>query len=207
MEGFFMTQVDDVTLSREDVETMEERQTESSSVTTNLPKKYRGYEELLDAKTDPDFIEPIGIQQNVQQLERSLRKLQLYPDPFARVNLQQEPYVAKERKPRKLAEFTSYKTKADKMEEILKMMKEQRTRSIIPLAHVLRGKGVSKQEYEEAAHLLRELQLKYKEARERLAVNFRRLQGSCEETDHEVEHPNITPENPADQLDPSIGKE
>ncbi|XP_041055855.1 X-ray radiation resistance-associated protein 1-like isoform X2 [Carcharodon carcharias] len=207
MEEFFMTQVDDVPLRRNDVETMEERQTEPSSVTTNLPKKYRGYEELLDAKTDPDFMEPIGIQQNVQQLERSLRKLQLYPDPFARVNLQQELYVAKERKPRKLAEFTSHKTKADKMEEILKTMKEQRAMSIIPLAHILRGKGISKHEYQEAAHLLRELQLKYKEARERLAANFRRLQDNCEDTDSEVKHPNVTLLNPADQLDLSIGKE
>ncbi|XP_067889119.1 X-ray radiation resistance-associated protein 1 [Heterodontus francisci] len=207
VEGFFMTQVDDGTLKREDEETVEERQTESTSVTTNLPDKYGGYEELLNAKTDPYFVEPIGIQQNVQQLERSLRKLQLYPDPFAKVNLQQEPYVSKERKLRKLAEFTSHKSKADKMEEILKRMKEQRAMTIIPLAHVLRDKGVSKQEYVEAVHLLRELQLKYKEAHKRLAANVNRLYSECEEFGSEMQLSKVSPENPANQPGQSTSQE
>ncbi|XP_072333595.1 X-ray radiation resistance-associated protein 1 isoform X2 [Scyliorhinus torazame] len=193
-DGFFITQVDDVTLNGEDVESLKERQIDPSVVTTNLPEKYRGYEELLDAKTDREFVEPMGIQQNVQQLERSLRKLQLYPDPFARVNVEQEPYISKERKPRSLAEFTSHKSKADQMEAILKNMREQRAKTIIPLAHVLRGKGVSKKDYEEAVQLLRDLQLKYQEARERLTVNFRKLQETCEENDREINSENLADE-------------
>ncbi|XP_038673725.1 X-ray radiation resistance-associated protein 1 isoform X2 [Scyliorhinus canicula] len=199
-EGFFITQVDDVTLNGEDVESLKERQIDPSVVTTNFPEKYRGYEELLDAKTDPDFVEPIGIQQNVQQLERSLRKLQLYPDPFARINLEQKPYVSKERKLRSVAEFTSHKSKADQMEAILKNMREQRAKIIIPLAHVLRGKGISKKDYEEAVQLLKDLQLKYQEARERLTVNFRKLQETCEEPASE-----INSENLADKPDKSQG--
>ncbi|XP_048453598.1 X-ray radiation resistance-associated protein 1 isoform X2 [Rhincodon typus] len=202
-EGFFMTQVDNVTLKSEGLETMEEAFTVASSCTSNLPEKYKGYEELLDANPDPDFVEPVGIQQNVQQLEHSLQKLQLYPDPFARVNLQREPYVPRARMPRNLAEFSSHKSRADKMEEILKRMKEQRTMSIIPLAHVLRGKGISKQVYEEAVHLLRGLQLKYKEARKQLAINYSKLQSECLKTDHNEEQSDISLKLSDDQSEPN----
>ncbi|XP_051881613.1 X-ray radiation resistance-associated protein 1-like isoform X3 [Pristis pectinata] len=98
VEGFFMTQVEDITLNSEDKVALEIKQTAVPSVTTDLPERYKGYEELLDATTDPYFVEPVGIQQNVQQLERHLRKLQLYPDPFSSVNLQRRPYVPKQRK-------------------------------------------------------------------------------------------------------------
>ncbi|XP_059502955.1 X-ray radiation resistance-associated protein 1 [Stegostoma tigrinum] len=202
-EGFFMTQVDDVTLNSDGLETTEEAITVASSCTSNLPEKYKGYEEILDANPDPDFVEPVGIQQNVQQLEHSLRKLQLYPDAFARVNLQREPYVPKARMPRKLAEFSSHKSRADKMEEILKRMKEQRAMSIIPLAHVLRGKGISKQDYEEAVHLLRGLQLKYKEARKQLAINYSKLQSECVKTDHNEEQSDISHKLSGDQSEPN----
>ncbi|GCB78266.1 hypothetical protein scyTo_0021183 [Scyliorhinus torazame] len=96
--------------------------------------------------------------------------------------------------PRSLAEFTSHKSKADQMEAILKNMREQRAKTIIPLAHVLRGKGVSKKDYEEAVQLLRDLQLKYQEARERLTVNFRKLQETCEENDREINSENLADE-------------
>ncbi|XP_072432829.1 X-ray radiation resistance-associated protein 1 isoform X1 [Chiloscyllium punctatum] len=207
IEGFFMTQVDSVTLKSEGLESMKETFTEASSFTSNLPEKYRGYEELLDANPDPDFVEPLGIQQNVQQLERSLRKLQLYPDPFARVNLQREPYVPRARMPRKLAEFASHKSRADKIEEILKRMKEQRTMNIIPLAHVLRGKGISKHDYEEAVHLLRELQLKYKEARKQLAANFSELQAECVKPDSNEEQSDISVKPSDGQLEPNSNTE
>ncbi|XP_067841690.1 X-ray radiation resistance-associated protein 1 isoform X2 [Heptranchias perlo] len=202
VEGFFMTQVDDAmtstgTQKAEDEETLGGKQAEASLV-TDLPERYKGYEELLDAKTDPYFVEPIGIQQNVQQLERALRKLQLYPDPFATVNLQRGPYVSKERKLRKPAESTSWKSKADKMDAILKRMKEQRTLTVIPLAHVLRDRNTSQQQYNEAVGLLRELQLKYKEARERLASDMDRLHEECEIVS-EIQELEVRPDSPTDR--------
>ncbi|XP_062909059.1 X-ray radiation resistance-associated protein 1 [Mobula hypostoma] len=181
VEGFFMTQVDDITLRSEAEVDLGEKHTTELSVTTDLPKRYRGYEELLDAATDPDFVEPVGIQQNVQQLEWYLRKLQPYPDPFRHVSLQQRRYVPKQRKVQKLPEPTSHKSKANKMEEILKRMKEQRAMMVVPLAHVLQGKGVTRQEYDEAVALLRDLQLKYTELRERLAANMNRLYEQCKD--------------------------
>ncbi|XP_059819570.1 X-ray radiation resistance-associated protein 1-like isoform X2 [Hypanus sabinus] len=181
VEGFFMTQVDDITLNSEAEVGPGKKQTTEPSVTTDLPEKYRGYEELLGAATDPYFVEPVGIQQNVQQLEWYLRKLQPYPDPFGHVNLQQRCYIPKQRKVQKLPESTSHKSKADKMEEILKRMKEQRAMMVVPLAHVLRGKGVTRQEYDEAVALLRDLQLKYVELRGRLAANVNRLYEQCKD--------------------------
>ncbi|GCB86258.1 hypothetical protein scyTo_0026988, partial [Scyliorhinus torazame] len=59
MGGLPYAEVDDVTLNGEDVESLKERQIDPSVVTTNLPEKYRGYEELLDAKTDREFVEPM----------------------------------------------------------------------------------------------------------------------------------------------------
>ncbi|XP_069748335.1 X-ray radiation resistance-associated protein 1-like [Narcine bancroftii] len=173
--GFFLTQVEDAAFNNEDTVTLETKQAAEPLVTTELPEKYRGYEQLLDATTDPHFVEPVGIQQNVRQLERRLQKLQLYPDPFASVVWQGARHIPKQRKLRKLPESMSHRSKADKMEEILKRMKDQKAVTVIPLAHVLRGEGVSRQEDEEAVALLSDLQLKYLELRGRLAAKVSKL--------------------------------
>ncbi|XP_032878048.1 X-ray radiation resistance-associated protein 1-like isoform X2 [Amblyraja radiata] len=179
VEGFFMTQVEDAAMTTEDMAVLEETQTEVASVATDVPEKYRGYEELLDATTDPYFVDPVGIQQNVQQLEWRLRKLQLYPDPCARVNLLQQHSQPKDRKPQKLPERTCHRSKAEQMEEILRAMREQRALTVIPLAQVLRVKDASSQEYREAAALLRVMQQKYSQMRRRLTANFNKLHEEC----------------------------
>ncbi|XP_078258065.1 X-ray radiation resistance-associated protein 1-like [Rhinoraja longicauda] len=180
-EGFFMTQVEDAAFSTEDMVVLEAKQTEGPSVATDVPERYRGYEELLDATTDPYFVEPVGIQRNVRQLEWRLRKLQLYPDPFATVNLQQERAQPMHRKPQKLPEPTTRRSKAEQMEEILRTMREQRALTVMPLAQVLRAKDASSQDYREATVLLRVMQQKYSEVRRRLTDNFNRLQEECVE--------------------------
>ncbi|XP_055487462.1 LOW QUALITY PROTEIN: X-ray radiation resistance-associated protein 1 [Leucoraja erinacea] len=179
VEGFFMTQVEDAAMTTEDMAVLEETQTEVPSVATDVPEKYRGYEELLDATTDPYFVDPVGIQQNVQQLEWRLRKLQLYPDPCARVNLSQQHFQPKHRKPQKPPERTCHRSKAEQMEEILRTMREQRALTVIPLARVLRVKDASSQEYREAAALLRVMQQKYSQMRRRLTANFTKLHDEC----------------------------
>uniref|UniRef100_A0A674I2P7 X-ray radiation resistance associated 1 n=1 Tax=Terrapene triunguis TaxID=2587831 RepID=A0A674I2P7_9SAUR len=61
---------------------------------TYIPTKYKGYEELLRVKTDPEFIEPVGMQQNVQALRRALKQPLVYRDSKARLDSVQKPYVA-----------------------------------------------------------------------------------------------------------------
>uniref|UniRef100_A0A669QQQ0 Uncharacterized protein n=1 Tax=Phasianus colchicus TaxID=9054 RepID=A0A669QQQ0_PHACC len=58
-----------------------------------VPEWYKGYEELLGGDTDPDFIEPVGIQKNVQALYYVLKHPLVYRDAKPRLDSMQKPYV------------------------------------------------------------------------------------------------------------------
>ncbi|NXJ16680.1 XRRA1 protein, partial [Odontophorus gujanensis] len=58
-----------------------------------VPERYKGYEELLGGDTDPDFIEPAGIQKNVQALCYVLKHPLVYRDAKPRLDSLQKPYV------------------------------------------------------------------------------------------------------------------
>ncbi|ETE58896.1 X-ray radiation resistance-associated protein 1, partial [Ophiophagus hannah] len=70
----------------------------SGKVTLNVPEKFRGYEELLGGDPGSDFVEPKGIQQNVQALEKALRYPLVYREGKARLDCYQKPYVSTKKK-------------------------------------------------------------------------------------------------------------
>ncbi|XP_043928606.1 X-ray radiation resistance-associated protein 1 [Protopterus annectens] len=163
-EAFFMTQVDDFPDSEwEPTENniLEEKKEEPEEIKNGtILTKYKGYEELLDAKPDPNFIEPSGIQQNVQALNYALQNLLVYHSPEVKLKSLQKSYVPDQKKIRKLPEIPLRREKTEQLENVLTEMKK-RTTSEVALGKVLQKKSNIK-EYKEAVGLLKELQKIYK---------------------------------------------
>ncbi|KGL73835.1 X-ray radiation resistance-associated protein 1, partial [Tinamus guttatus] len=122
-----------------------------------VPERYRGYEELLGGDVDPDFIEPVGIQRNVQALSHLLRHPRVYRDPTPRLRGGQRPYVPR-RKSGKMPAPPPRRTRAEVLEGLLLAMRSSTAITEVPLVSVLRGKKSNPEAYREALRLLREFQ-------------------------------------------------
>lgn len=113
-ESIFLTQVSGMSYSllhKDDSEVdKDQRPSPSSPAPKEMKKtqrrpppathssKYRGYEELLTAKPDPDFIEPKGIQKNAQALQHMLKHPLLYASSRPKLGTPQKHYVPKEKR-------------------------------------------------------------------------------------------------------------
>uniref|UniRef100_A0A8D0BGZ4 X-ray radiation resistance-associated protein 1 n=1 Tax=Salvator merianae TaxID=96440 RepID=A0A8D0BGZ4_SALMN len=136
-ESFFMTQVDEAPSSPlkpilKEPPFRHPGETETRG-THLVPEKYKGYELLLGGTTDPDFIEPVGIQHNVQALDRALRCPRVYRDSKARLDSYQKPYRPSERKALRVPLPPKGKTKMQRLEEILLKMREPTNIIELPL--------------------------------------------------------------------------
>ncbi|NXK50280.1 XRRA1 protein, partial [Chauna torquata] len=176
VEAFFMTQVceagpsvllfccfevEDVSgpllrpVAEERLEKRNEQGEEESSWA--VPEQYKGYEELLGGDTDPDFIEPVGIQKNVQALYYILKHPLVYRDAKPRPDSLQKPYVPRKKHGRMPGPPTR-KTKAEVLEGILMAMRNTSTVTSVPLASALQKRKSSPKAYREALRLLEEFQ-------------------------------------------------
>ncbi|XP_032637046.1 X-ray radiation resistance-associated protein 1 [Chelonoidis abingdonii] len=172
IEFFFLTQLDDADDISSSVwrHELEERQgkrkqkSRTSGSCTYIPMKYKGYEELLRVKTDPEFIEPAGMQQNVQALRRALKQPLVYRDSKARLDSVQKPYVPRKKKMGKPPGPPSRKTKAEVLENVLRAMRGNVNIREVPLVSVLRKKKSNRRAYQEALGLMKEFHQKYKAA-------------------------------------------
>uniref|UniRef100_A0A5F9DUC5 X-ray radiation resistance-associated protein 1 n=1 Tax=Oryctolagus cuniculus TaxID=9986 RepID=A0A5F9DUC5_RABIT len=114
-ESIFLTQVSELPspgIHRDDSEVKEKDQrrpsagpkevkkTRRKSLPASIPSKYRGYEELLTAKSDPGFMEPKGIQKNAQALQHLLRHPLVYRSSKPRLDTLQKLYVPREKRAR-----------------------------------------------------------------------------------------------------------
>ncbi|KAJ7320626.1 hypothetical protein JRQ81_020137 [Phrynocephalus forsythii] len=160
-ESFFMTQVDHSSgphLEPTEQSSIEELVAPSRSV----PEKYRGYEEMLGGDPGPDFIEPVGIQHNVQALEKALRYPRVYRDATARLDSFQKPYVPHPKKVSRVPPKQPQKDKVERLEEILLRMRNPTNIVHIPLVCVLRKRKENWREYRQALALLKEFREEYR---------------------------------------------
>ncbi|XP_070990624.1 X-ray radiation resistance-associated protein 1 isoform X1 [Oncorhynchus clarkii lewisi] len=165
-ESFFVTQVTDLHDESEyhllSDETEEVKEIEEKNESNAIPGKFRGFELLLDAKPDPDMVEPVGLQHTVRMLEQKLKNLLVYRDSKPNLDCLQKPYEEKEKRIGNLPSLRPRKQRGERVEEMLIQINERKTISKIPLTNVLEGKGVFKDEYEEALTLLRDMKKRYK---------------------------------------------
>ncbi|NXH71930.1 XRRA1 protein, partial [Hydrobates tethys] len=122
-----------------------------------VPERYKGYEELLGGDTDPDFIEPVGIQNNVQALYYILKHPLVYRDTKPRLDSVQKPYVPRKKHGR-MPGPPARKTRAEVLEGILMAMRNTSTITEVPLASVLQKRKSSPKMYREARRLMEEFQ-------------------------------------------------
>ncbi|XP_075448881.1 X-ray radiation resistance-associated protein 1 isoform X2 [Ascaphus truei] len=168
VESVFMTQVDGLpdppptssalSASLSDEAVRDEKEDVAQIL---IPEKFKGYEELFNVKTDPDFIEPVGIQNNVRALEYALKHLLVYRDAKPRLHSLQKPYIPRETKFGTELSSLPRKNKKQILEEILISMREPKHLTQVPLESILRRKTSTKA-YKEAQVLLKEVRVKYR---------------------------------------------
>ncbi|XP_075775708.1 X-ray radiation resistance-associated protein 1 isoform X2 [Pelodiscus sinensis] len=169
---FFLTQLDDAddipnSVWRHELQDRQgkrKNKPKSPDSCTYIPAKYKGYEELLHVKTDPDFTEPVGMQQNVQALRRALKQPLVYRDSKARLDSVQKPYVPRKKKLGKPPGSPSRKTKVEVLEDVLLAMRGNMNITEVPLVSVLRQKRSNRKAYQEALGLMKEFHKQYKAA-------------------------------------------
>ncbi|CAK6448980.1 unnamed protein product [Pipistrellus nathusii] len=181
-ESIFLTQVSGLSyslLNRDDSEAdknqrssppasapREVKKTRRKVTSATLSSKYRGYEELLTTKPDPDFIEPKGIQKNAQALQHMLKHPLLYASTRPKPGAPQKHYVPKEK--RRIPVPPPRKTRAQLLDDILIRMRDSQNVTEAPLGAILRQRPerrglVNQKQYLEAKRLLKEFQARYRE--------------------------------------------
>nr|XP_016852922.1 PREDICTED: X-ray radiation resistance-associated protein 1 isoform X2 [Anolis carolinensis] len=157
--SFFMTQLDEVpTIEKKSPKERKKRKS------LKVPEKYRGYEELLGGDPGPDFVEPLGIQHNVQALEKVLRYPLVYRDGKARLDSFQKPYVPTEKTKLRSVPQKPQKPRAEQLEEILLEMRKPKNIVHVPLVCILEHRKENWLEYRKALELLKEFREDYQAA-------------------------------------------
>nr|XP_035938678.1 X-ray radiation resistance-associated protein 1 isoform X2 [Halichoerus grypus] len=182
MESIFLTQVGELPssiLQRDDSSMREEEQRPPHTAprevkrawrklpTASLPSKYHGYEELLTAKPDPDFIEPQGIQKNARALQRMLKCPLRGRSSKPRLDALQKHYVPKEKRAQRIPVPPPRKTRAQLLDDLLVRMRDPQNITEAPLGAVLHQRTerrlVNQKQYLEAKRLLKEFQARYRQ--------------------------------------------
>ncbi|KAE8628064.1 hypothetical protein XENTR_v10007288 [Xenopus tropicalis] len=125
--SIFMTQVDDLPEPSGGPSQLGAEQQKE------VPEKFKGYEELFCVQTDPDFIDPVGIQSNVQALQNALKHLLVYGDPKPRLPGLQQPFIPTQGKFGKAPTPLPRKHKKEILGQILVGMREPRHLTQVPL--------------------------------------------------------------------------
>ncbi|XP_014811608.1 PREDICTED: X-ray radiation resistance-associated protein 1 [Calidris pugnax] len=155
--SFFMTQVEDVPrpLLRPVAEgrlekRSEQRQGGRSQV---VPEQCKGYKEPLGE----DFIEPVGMQKNVQGLYDLLKPPRVYRDAKPGLDVVQKIYPP-QKKCGRMPSPPARRTKAEVLDEILMAMRNTSTITEVPLVSVLQKRKSNPRAYREARRLMEEFQ-------------------------------------------------
>ncbi|CAB1413747.1 unnamed protein product [Pleuronectes platessa] len=151
---FFVTQAPDVS-NFDEKETTEHQD-------AAVPDEFHHCQTLTDAKPNPGVVEPVGIQTAVRMLEHTLKTLNVYGDSKPKSDSIQMPHREKERKIKDLPPLRLAKQPAERVDEMLKQIRESTTIRELALSDALHGTRVNKQEHKEVLSLLRDMKTKYK---------------------------------------------
>ncbi|XP_034538758.1 X-ray radiation resistance-associated protein 1 [Notolabrus celidotus] len=160
-EHFFVTQATDFP-QFECADVKDTAETKEKNRAVNIPEEFLCYETLIDAKANPGEVEPIGIQTAVRMLEHTLKNLNVYRDSKPKLDSVQTPYRERERRVKKLPPLKLIKQPSEKVDEIIKEIKQSSSIREVSLSRAIRSSSVTKQDRKEAQSLLRDMKTKYK---------------------------------------------
>jgi len=179
-EPIFLTQVDDPAeeeLKLPDIKPESSRRKEKKKVRQKSVKKtakeirFKGYEDLLDAKDDPTLHEPVGIQGNIRALNHLLSHPTMYRSSEVTLDKILPSYEAKSSKHTaalQVARNRHVKTKPSNTEKFLLALEKLQTQKDnvieLPLTQAL-NQNSSDIPYSEADDLLRDVEEKYRVVR------------------------------------------
>ncbi|XP_070774133.1 X-ray radiation resistance-associated protein 1 [Enoplosus armatus] len=158
-EHFFVTQATDVPEYEFDLQADEKAAEKEDDAT---PERFTCYKMLMDAKPNPDMVVAVGIQTAVRMLEHTLKNLNVYRHSKPKLDSIQTPYREREKRIKELPPLKPMKQPAERVDEMIREIKESTTLKEVPLSSAIHGTGVNKQEYTEALSLLRDMKSKYK---------------------------------------------
>ncbi|XP_026184966.1 X-ray radiation resistance-associated protein 1 [Mastacembelus armatus] len=163
-QDFFLTQATDVSEyeSERQADELDPAQNNDRKEDDGIPEKSNFYKMLMDAKLNPDVVEPIGIQTAVRMLEHTLKNLNVYRDVKPKLDSIQTPYREREKRIKELPPLKPIKQRTERVDEIVKEIKKSTTIREVALSSAIHGTGVNKQEYKEALLLLKDMKTKYK---------------------------------------------
>ncbi|XP_044078939.1 X-ray radiation resistance-associated protein 1 isoform X2 [Siniperca chuatsi] len=160
-EHFFVTQATDVPEYEFDLQA-DEKETAERNKDDAIPERFTCYEMLMDAKPNPDVVEPVGIQTAVRMLEHTLKNLNVYRDSKPKLDSIQTPYRERKKRIKELPPLKPMKQPLERVDEMIKEIKESTAIREVSLSSAMHSTGVSRQEYTEALSLLRDMKTKYK---------------------------------------------
>ncbi|XP_039474871.1 X-ray radiation resistance-associated protein 1 isoform X1 [Oreochromis aureus] len=156
---FFLTQAADgpefeFGLLPEDKETADSKERNISN-----PEQF---DFLMDVEPNPRVLKLNGIQTAVRMLEHTLKNLNVYRDSKPKLDSIQTPYREREKRIKELPPLKPVKQLTERVDDMIKEIRESKTVKVVPLATALHSRSVSKQEYKEALSLMRDMKRTYK---------------------------------------------
>ncbi|NXT51739.1 XRRA1 protein, partial [Pluvianellus socialis] len=118
-------------------------------------EQYKGYKEQLRGDMDPDLIETVGIQKNVQAPYYILNPALVYQDAKPRLDSVRKPW-GPQKKHGRTPSPPARQTKAEVLEGILTAMRNTSTITEVPLVDVLQKRKSNPEAYREARRLMEE---------------------------------------------------
>ncbi|XP_038145007.1 X-ray radiation resistance-associated protein 1 [Cyprinodon tularosa] len=177
---FFITQIEGKTELQLDSSSNQKEAAQNKEGNRIMPKRPTCYDMIMDAKPLPY----IGIQTAVWMLERTLRKPNIYRDSKPRLDSIQTPYREMKKRIKDLPPLKPIKPPTQRVEELIKEMKESTTVKVVALGTAIHNKEVNRADYQEAVRLLRDLKKKHKMVYEKTMEQESRVQFERRRAEH-----------------------
>ncbi|XP_027886857.1 X-ray radiation resistance-associated protein 1 isoform X1 [Xiphophorus couchianus] len=146
---FFITQTED----EAELQLASSSNQNASAQNRACPGRPVRYDMIMDVKPFPC----IGIQTAVQMLDQTLRNLNIYRDSKPRLDSIQTPYSEMKKRIEELPPLRPIKQPIQRVEELLKEMKDNRAAKVVSLGSVIHNRAANSKDHREALFLLREL--------------------------------------------------
>ncbi|XP_030838341.1 X-ray radiation resistance-associated protein 1-like [Strongylocentrotus purpuratus] len=135
---------------------------DSAVYSINVPQKFKGYEMFYDAPDDPEVYTAPDIQSNLRSLRLALKHSTVYGENKVDLQRLQKPFKPYQKS--KVAEKPAHPTKAEKLSDILEVMKSRETYVEQNLGEILADRDKMK-DFPQVTRLLQEIQNKYSAVR------------------------------------------